>query len=79
MKMGHILFTSIIPPPKGFATCWTALYKSILNSKGGGQFCQFMWPSSLAITGHQRDVQGIYMVLNAREPAIYAKEWTLGR
>jgi len=31
-----------------------------------------MWPGSPAVTGHQRDVQGLYMVLNA----IYAKEWT---
>lgn len=49
-----------------------------VSSIAMGPILPSMWPGSPAITGHQRDVQGIYMVLNAREPAIYAKEWTLG-
>lgn len=45
MKMGHILFT-YIRPPKGFSTCWTALYKSILNNKGANSAIYVAWFSS---------------------------------
>jgi hypothetical protein len=76
MKMGHILFTSILLP-KGVCYLLDGTIQKYPKEQGG-QFCHLCGPGSPAITGHQRDVEGFYMVLNAREPAIYAMEWTLG-